>query len=303
MESKVGYAAIMGLLNSGKSSLLNAILGLRFSIVSNKPQTTRKRILGILSEENYQIIFLDTPGILAPKYLLQTKMMEAVHQSTEDADVFVLILDLQSDSEGKLLFENNVVNKIISESKKPKILLLNKIDLCTEEHLKKMLTEFTNRGDFEEIIPISATLETNVSNVVEVIVSHLPEGPKLYPEDVLSDENERFFVSEIIREKILELYKEEIPYSVEVVIQEFKERENSKNYIYAEIFVEKESQRRIVIGKNGGALKKLGSSSRKNIEAFLQKEVFLELRVKIKDKWRNDEKSLKNFGYSKFSNH
>jgi len=235
--------------------------------------------------------------------LLQTKMMEAVQQSTEDADVFVLILDLQSDSEGKLLFENNVVNKIISESKKPKILLLNKIDLCTEEHLKKMLTEFTNRGDFEEIIPISATLETNVSNVVEVIVSHLPEGPKLYPEDVLSDENERFFVSEIIREKILELYKEEIPYSVEVVIQEFKERENSKNYIYAEIFVEKESQRRIVIGKNGGALKKLGSSSRKNIEAFLQKEVFLELRVKIKDKWRNDEKSLKNFGYSKFSNH
>lgn len=301
MSTKTGYVAIIGLPNSGKSTLLNSIFGQKFSIVSNKPQTTRKRVLGIFSEENYQIIFMDNPGILVPKYLLQKKMMESVRQSIEDADVFLLLVDLASDPEGKLLLENSIWQNFIKDTQKPCILILNKIDLSTEEHVKKIVKKFENAGSFKKVIPTSAALGTNVKDVVQTIVEYLPEGPKLYPDDILSDENERFFVSEIIREKILEQYKEEIPYSVEVVVADFKERENGKDYIYSEIFVEKESQRKLLIGKNANAVKKLGESSRKEVEKFLQKEIFLELRVKVKAKWRKDENYLKDFGYSKYS--
>jgi GTPase len=301
MNPKVGYTALIGLPNSGKSTLLNSILGQKFSIVSSKPQTTRKRILGILSEENYQIIFLDTPGILDPKYLLQKKMMEAVQQSIQDADIFLVLLDLKSDPDGKNFMLNDVWNNLIKETGKPTILLLNKIDLTTAEHTKKLVDKFEKKENFKKIIPISAAKGINTQNVINEIVKLLPEGPRLFPADIISDENERFFVSEIIREKILEQYEEEIPYSAEVVIADFKERENAKDYIYAEIFVERESQRKMIIGKNANAIKKLGQNARKDIEEFLQKEVFLELRAKVKEKWRKNEKSLKGFGYSKFS--
>jgi GTPase len=301
MKTKTGYAAIIGLPNSGKSSLLNSFFGQKFSIVSAKPQTTRKRILGILTEENYQIIFLDTPGLLAPKYLLQKKMMEAVQQSIEDADVFVLLADLKFDPEGKLLLENEIWKDLIKKSEKPKILVHNKMDLVSKEQVKNAAQKFGASKDFEKVIFASATLGTNVKEILETIIKFLPEGPKYYPNDIISEDDERFFVSEIIREKILENYKEEIPYSVEVVISDFKERENGKDYIYAEIFVERESQRKVLIGKNAGAVKKLGQSARKDIEEFLQKEVFLELRVKVKEKWRKNEKYIKSFGYSKYS--
>lgn len=298
-KTKTGYAVILGLPNSGKSTLLNALLGQKLSITTAKPQTTRKRILGILSEENYQIIFLDTPGILTPSYLLQEKMMEDVKTSLDDADVIVMIIDVAEDPFGEMLFSKEFVKKNLVKSKKSKLLVLNKVDLITQEKVKELIKYFETHKMFEEIIPISATLNFNIQRVKEEIIHFLPEGPKLFPDDQVTDENERFFVSEIIREKILELYQDEIPYSCEVLIVDFKEREEGKDFISAEIVVEKDSQKAIIIGKGGAAIKKLGQVARESIEGFLQREVFLELRVKVRKKWRSDEYLLKSFGYDK----
>ena len=296
---KAGYVSILGLPNSGKSTLMNSLIGQKLSITTSKPQTTRKRILGILSEKKYQIIFLDTPGILKPGYLLQEKMMEAINQSVKDADVFLIILDIYSDPEGNYILNDSFVNELFKKNKKPKILLINKIDLSSQEFVKNLISKIEKRYRFKKIIPISATLGFNIQEVILTIVDYLPESPKLYPDDMVADENERFFVSEIIREKILELYQEEIPYSTEVLIVDFKEREDKKNLVCAEIIVEKESQKGIVIGKQGTAIKKLGSAARKAVEDFLQKEIYLDLRVKVRKKWRSNENMLKKFGYSK----
>jgi GTPase len=297
-EHKIGYVAILGLPNSGKSTLLNALLGQKLSITTAKPQTTRKRILGILSEENYQIIFLDTPGILSPSYLLQEKMMEDVKTSLDDADVIVLIIDVKEDPLAETLLNQEFVKASIFRSKKPKILVLNKVDLLTQERVTELIKYFETKKIFEEVIPISASMNFNILRVREDIIRFLAEGPKLFPDDQVTDESERFFVSEIIREKILEIYRDEIPYSCEVLIIEFKERETSKHFISAEIVVERDSQKAIIIGKGGTAIKKLGEVSRKSIEEFLQREVFLELRVKVRKKWRSDENLLKSFGYT-----
>jgi len=298
-EHKTGYVAILGLPNSGKSTLLNALLGQKLSITTAKPQTTRKRILGILSEENYQIIFLDTPGILSPSYLLQEKMMEDVKTSLDDADVIVLIIDVKEDPLAETLLNQEFVKEKVFKSKKTRILVLNKVDLLTQEKVTELIKYFEAKKIFEEVIPISASMNFNILRVREEIIRFLPEGQKLFPDDQVTDENERFFVSEIIREKILEIYRDEVPYSCEVLIVEFKERETSKHFISAEIVVERESQKAIIIGKAGAAIKKLGEVSRKSIEEFLQREVFLELRVKVRKKWRNDENLLKSFGYTK----
>ena len=296
---KTGYVAILGLPNSGKSTLLNTLLGQKLSIINSKPQTTRKRILGILSEENHQIIFLDTPGILKPSYLLQEKMMADVKTSLDDADVIILIIDVKEDPSAENLFAQQFVKEFVLNSKKPKLLVLNKIDLIVQDKVNELIKNFESKNIFEEVIPISATADFNVQRVKEGIIRFLPEGPKLFPDEQVTDENERFFVSEIIREKILELYRDEVPYSCEVLIADFKEREEGKNFIRAEIVVEKDSQKAIIIGKGGTAIKKLGQIARKSIEEFLQKEVFLELRVKVRKKWRSDENLLKSFGYSK----
>jgi GTP-binding protein Era len=296
---KTGYVAIIGLPNSGKSTLLNAMLGQKLSIITSKPQTTRKRILGILSEENYQIIFLDTPGILSPSYLLQEKMMDDVDASVKDANILVLINDVFDDPQADILLNHEIVKKFVMNSKKPKLLVINKVDMLNQEKVTELLKQFEKQKLFEEVIPISATADFNIQRVREEIIRFLPEGSKLYPEDQITDENERFFVSEIIREKILELYQDEIPYSCEVLIADFKEREEKKDFISAEIVVERDTQKAIIIGKGGSAIKKLGQVARKSIEDFLQKEVFLELRVKVKKKWRSDENLLKSFGYSK----
>jgi GTP-binding protein Era len=299
MKHITGYVAILGLPNSGKSTLLNSLLGQKLSIITSKPQTTRKRILGILSEESYQIIFLDTPGILSPSYLLQEKMMEDVKTSLDDADVIVLIIDVAEDQFGEMLFSQEFVKDVVLKSKKPKLLVINKVDLTKQEKVNGLLKHFETQKLFEEVIPISASQNFNIQRVKEDIIRLLPEGPKLFPDDQVTDENERFFVSEIIREKILELYRDEVPYSSEVLIIEFKEREEGKNFISAEIIVERDSQKAIIIGKGGIAIKKLGQVARESIEEFLQREVFLELRVKVRKKWRSDENLLKSFGYDK----
>jgi GTP-binding protein Era len=297
MSIKSGYTAILGLPNAGKSTLLNALLGQKLSIVTSKPQTTRKRILGILSSENYQVIFLDTPGIIKPEYLLQEKMMEAVNESLKDADLVILIADVLADGDNML--RNEFIGENILNGRKPVLLLLNKIDLLEQDKVKLLISKYELQGSFKKVIPVSALLNFNIEEVLNSIIESLPEGPKYYPDDIVAEESERFFVSEIVREKIFEFYKEEIPYSTEVIVPEFKEREADKYYILAEIMVEKESQKGIIIGKQGAAIKKLGLEARKDIEDFLQHEVYLDLRVKVRNKWRTDEKQLKSFGYIK----
>ena len=296
---KAGFVAILGLPNSGKSTLLNALLGQKLNIVSDKPQTTRRKILGIHTENNCQIIFVDTPGLLKPHYLLQERMMDAVEASAKDADVIILLQDVQEDFNGEKLLHQEFVNKVLVSLNAPKILLLNKVDLTSQEEIVPLIEKLNSTKLFIKVIPISAKHNFNLTDVLNTIAQLLPEHPKYFPDDELTDENERFFVSEIIREKILEQYSEEIPYSSEVLIADFKERENAKDFIQAYIVIEKESQKAIIIGKEGKAIKKLGETARKSIEEFLQREVFLELRVKVKPKWRKDENMLNIFGYGK----
>lgn len=297
MNTKAGYVTIIGNPNAGKSTLLNAFLGQKLSITSPKPQTTRKRILGILTEENYQVVFLDTPGILKPNYLLQDKMLEIINLSIYDADVLLYLLDLNDDAKGEKLFSTETFLKSLKLKDTKRILAINKIDLANQEIVNKVIEENKSSNLFDEIIPISAIYNTNINTLKEKIIDLLPEGQKFYPDDQVSNENTRFFVSEIIREKIFLLYRDEIPYSSEVVVEEYKERENSKDYISAVILLERGTQKSIVIGKRGEAIKKLSTEARKEIEEFVGKEVFLELRVKEKSNWRKDPKALKSLGY------
>lgn len=297
MDTKCGYVSIIGLPNAGKSTLLNLLLGQKLSITTNKPQTTRKKILGILSEENYQIIFQDTPGILNPEYLLQKKMLEFVHQAVKDADVILLLLDIVNDPNGEKTFSDETVQQVVKNKAWKKILVINKIDQAEQPAVQALSDKFEKEGMFDKIIPISALTGFNKEGVMNNIIEMLPVHPKFYPEDYISDAPEKFYVSEIIREKIFEQYKEEIPYSTEVIIEEFKEQEGRKDLIYASIIVERESQKPILIGKKGDALKKLGQTARADIEAFLERPVFLDIRVKVKDKWRSDARMLKYFGY------
>ncbi|MEW6654211.1 MAG: GTPase Era [Bacteroidota bacterium] len=297
MSHKSGYAAIIGKPNAGKSTLMNAILGEKLSIATSKPQTTRKKILGIHSTENFQIIFLDTPGIMQPEYLLQNRMQEFVFQSAKDADVILFILDIEADPNGTKAFEDVNVQKVLHNNAVPKILLINKIDVSNQAVVEKLSAEVSAKGIFNKVMPISAKNSVNIVSVVDSILEFLPEHPKYYTEDQLSNDNERFFVSEIIREKVFELYREEIPYSTEIEIEEFTEREGRKDYIRAAIIIERESQKPIIIGNKGSTIKKLGKSSREAIESFLQREVFLELFVKVKEKWRSNPNMLNRFGY------
>ena len=299
INTKAGFVSILGLPNAGKSTLMNALLGQKISITTAKPQTTRKRILGILTEENYQVIFLDTPGILEPGYLLQEKMMEAVEQSVRDSDIIFLMLDIHADVQGERTFNDKFISELLEKNTKPKILILNKVDLSNETEVLQLVKKYESTGKFKNVVPVSASLKFNTDTLKHIILELLPEHPKFYPDDIVADATERFFVSEIIREKVFELYKEEIPYSTEVIIYDFKEREGRKDLIQAEIVVERETQKGIIIGKQGNAIKQLGLKAREAIEGFLQREVFLELRVKVRNKWRSDENFLKSSGYTK----
>lgn len=299
MSTRSGFVTIVGKPNVGKSTLMNRLLNEELSIITNKPQTTRKRVLGILSTENYQIIFLDTPGILEPKYLLQEKLSDYITISVKDSDILIFMITIKNLNDTIESFDDERIQKLIADKQKKKILVINKIDLLNQATINEALKKFENLKYFDNVIPISAINSLNVESLLEIIVDNLPLHPKFYPDDQISDEPERFFVSEKIREKILELYHDEIPYSVEVVIEDFKEREKGKDFISAAIIVERASQKPIILGKKGISIKKLGNMARKSIEEFLMREVYLELRVKVKENWRKDNNALKRFGYSK----
>jgi GTP-binding protein Era len=295
-EFRTGYAAIVGEPNVGKSTLVNALVGAKLSIVTNKPQTTRKSVLGILSNDQAQIIFLDTPGVLTPKYLLQEKMVGYVESAIQDADVILLMLDA-TDPTLERLAETPIGD--VRELRKPIILVLNKFDrLIDRNTLLPVAAKFLEMGVFAEVVPTSALHNSNVDILPGLIAKHLPVGPPLYDPEMLSQQPQRFFVSELIREQALKLYQQEIPYSVEVAVVEFKERpEPAKIYISADIVVERDSQKAIVIGKGGESLKKLGARARASIEEFLERPVYLELFVKVRRDWRSSEGRLRSFGY------
>jgi GTPase len=298
MKTKAGFVTIVGKPNVGKSTLMNKLLNEELSIVTNKPQTTRKRVLGILSEEDSQIIFLDTPGILDPKYLMQKKLAEYIEASVKDADIIVFMITLKNLEKEIKIFDDEKMRGFVSAKNRKKILIINKIDLSNEHIVTKAISLFSEMNIFDRIIPISALEGYNIESIHDALIEYLPIHPKYYPDDQLTDEPEKFFVSEKIREKILAIYHDEIPYSVEVVIEEFKERERGKDYISALIIVERDSQKPIILGKKGETIKKLGNAARSSIENFLMREVYLELRVKVSENWRKDENALRRFGYN-----
>lgn len=293
---KAGYVAIVGMPNSGKSTLMNAIMGEKLSIVTPKPQTTRKNVSAILSRDNSQIIFLDTPGILRPRYEMQRSMMRFLTESLEAADIICVIWDLQKDGDNTELLSTRF--DFLPDYKVPKVLILNKVD--TYSNIKEVLPvieKFTKLNIFADIIPISALKAANTATLLEIFEKHLPESEFYHPTDIISTLNERFFVSELIREKVFEMLKEELPYSTEVTVTQFKEREKGKWFISADILVEKQSQKGIMIGKAGAMLKRIGAVARKDIENHLQTEVYLELFVKVRENWREKPNILRNLGY------
>lgn len=295
MEKKIhksGFVNIVGNPNVGKSTLLNALVGKDLSIITSKAQTTRHRILGIVSSEDYQIVFSDTPGIIKPAYKLQESMMDFVAEAMDDADVLLYMVE-----PGMKGLKDETFFKRIEKATIPVLLVINKIDTIPDQKTLEETVEYWH-GQLPkaEIIPVSATERFNVDILLTRIVELLPEGPSYYPEDTLTDKPERFFVNEIIRQKILLNYKKEVPYSVEVETEEFVEDETLIR-IRSIIFVERESQRGILIGHKGGALKKVGTEARLDIEKFFGKKVFLELVVKVDDGWRNNERKLRRYGY------
>ena len=290
---KSGYVAIVGKPNVGKSTLINDFLGCKLSIVTPKPQTTRKKIMGVLTKEEYQIVFYDTPGIMEPKYELQKYMVKEAYEAIEDADV---ILMMAEPFEPPAVKDEELFEKL-SHLNIPVILAINKVDLVEKDSLIPILSAYDKRFKFAEIVPISALKGTNLDLMLNLVVKYLPEGEPFYPEDYMTDYNERFLASEIIREKVFEFYGEEIPYSTTVEIEEFKEREAGKDFIKAIIFVERDSQKGIIIGENGKAIKRVGVIAREEIEKQTGRKVYLELWVKVMEKWRKDKKKMYKLGY------
>lgn len=288
---KSGFVNIIGCPNVGKSTLMNALVGERLSIITSKAQTTRHRIMGIVSGEDYQIVFSDTPGIIKPLYKLQEKMMQFVITAFTDADLFLLITDVFED----IQLEESYLAKL-QKTDTPILLLINKIDVATQEQLEEKLLAWKEKLPQAEIIAISALEKFNIDKIMSRIIEKLPAGNAFYSKEEFTDKSERFFVSEIVREKILLNYKKEIPYSVEVIVNSFKEEEKIIK-IQVDILVERDSQKGIIIGDKGSALKRVGTQARKDMEVFFKKQIFLELFVKVDKDWRSNETRLKNFGY------
>lgn len=276
---------------------MNALVGERMSIITHKPQTTRHRILGILSGEDFQIVFSDTPGIIRdPAYKMHEAMNAFIRLTFEDADLMLFVTDVEEHYEA----EDPVIEQL-RQLEVPLFLVINKTDLATPEKIEAVRRRWTEWVDFTETVPVSALHHANTDHLRQLILQYLPEGPAYFPKDQLTDRTERFFVSEIIREKILELYHQEIPYYAEAVVTAFEETETTAGEalvrIHAEIYVGRRTQKGILIGKGGSAIKKLGTEARKSIEAFLGKKVFLELHVKVKEDWRDSDYMLRQFGY------
>jgi GTP-binding protein Era len=291
MQKKSGFVSIIGIPNAGKSTLLNAVLGQNISIVTPKPQTTRNKIFGIYTRDNVQIVFVDTPGILNPKYKLQQFMKHEIESSFNEADLIVLVVDASKFDDESIAGVYNKYKKEFSEHKL--ICVLNKIDLLKKEEVLTLIGSVSAKYKFDEIVPVSAIKEFNTDTLIKVIVSYLPDSEFYFEADVLTSQPEKFFVSEIVRQNILKLYQDEIPFSVYVDIDEFKEREKGKDFISASIVVERDTQKAIIIGSAGAKIKKLGEHSRKDIEEFLGRKVFIELNVKVRKDWKNDDGFLK----------
>lgn len=293
MAHKAGFVNIIGLPNVGKSTLMNALVGERMSIITPKAQTTRHRILGMVNAEDYQIVFSDTPGYInQPAYKLQKSMNDFVEGALQDADVLMFVTD-----KSQLVEDEKYLSEIIQTAKVPTVVVLNKIDLYQKPELEQLLQSLKERFPKSEILPLTASSGISVKKVLKKLVALLPDSPPYYEKDQLTDRNLRFFVAEIVREKIFLNYTKEIPYSCQVEIEEYKEGEKLDR-IKCIIFVERESQKPILIGNKGDMLKLVGTQARKDIETFIDKKVHLELVVKVKDKWRSNDTTLKKFGYS-----
>jgi GTP-binding protein Era len=287
---KVGFVSIFGKPNAGKSTLLNALMGEKLAIVSHKVQTTRHRIKGILTEKDYQIIFSDTPGIIEPRYKLHEKMMQAVKGSLEDADLAILLIDIKDDWE-----ENDRLFTALHLGA-PAIVVLNKTDEASAGKIEEGKTFFSTRPYCKEVVAVSALKKAHLSTLMDTILQRLPEGTPFFEGDDLTDLPVKFFVGEMIREKIFHQYGDEIPYQTTVLVQEFKEK-STLTKIRADIIVQRESQKGIILGEGGKMIRKLGTDARKDIEAFLDGKVFLELFVKVRPKWRDTDVYLKEYGY------
>jgi GTP-binding protein Era len=292
MSHKAGFVNIIGNPNVGKSTLMNAFVGEKLSIITSKAQTTRHRILGIVNGEDFQVILSDTPGIIKPAYKLQESMMDFVKSAFEDADVLLYMVEI-----GEQELKDETFFKKITNSKIPVLLLLNKIDKSDQEQLEDQVQLWASKVPNAEIIPISALEGFQVKEVFDRIIELLPDSPPFYPKDQLTDKPERFFVNETIREKILIHYKKEIPYAVEIDTEEFFEEEHIIR-MRSVIMVERDTQKGIIIGHKGAALKRVGVEARKDLEKFFGKQVHLELYVKVNKNWRSNQQQLKRFGYN-----
>ena len=288
---KSGFINIIGNPNVGKSTLMNCFMGQKFSIITSKAQTTRHRILGIVNGEDFQLVFSDTPGILKPSYELQDSMMDFVKNALEDADIIIYMLEI-----GETSIKNDQVHKKILNANVPTFILLNKIDLSDQKNLEDQVILWKELYPKAHIYPISALNNFNIDIVLKHLIELIPKSPPYFPKDQLTDKPERFFVNEILREKILLYYNKEIPYSVEVVTEDFKQEDNIIK-IKSVIFVERDSQKGIIIGHKGNALKKIGTKARQGLEVFFGKKIYIELQVKVSKNWRSNSKVLKKFGY------
>jgi len=290
MTHKAGFVSIIGKPNAGKSTLMNALVGEKMSIITPKAQTTRHRIIGILNEPDYQIVFSDTPGVIKPNYALQEAMMSVVQGSLVDADIILLVTDIHEQHD-----ESDIIQRL-QHTDSPVAVLINKIDKSSEEEVNAKIAYWEKTLEPKAVFATSALHGYNVAAVMQFILDHLPEHPPYYDKDALTDKPEKFFVSEIIREKVFKLYDKEIPYSTEIIIVSFKEEDNITR-ISAEIIVERDSQKNILIGKGGSMIKKVGTYARQDIEEFLDQKVFLELFVKVIPDWRKRKNYLQRFGY------
>jgi GTPase len=289
--SKSGFVSILGRPNSGKSTLLNRLVGEKISIVTDKPQTTRRVVRGIVTRPEGQIIFLDTPGIHKPIHRMNERMMKSVRSAMADVDLMLLIVDASAAFGRGDEFALELLNSVSTK----KILLLNKIDQIAKKELLPIMDRYSRLASFEEIVPISALTGENVEEAVKQVFVRLPEGPMFFPTDQITDQPERAIAAEMIREKLIILTEEEMPYSTAVVIDRFEEGERLHR-IFASIFVERDSQKAIVIGKGGQKLKEIGTEARKDLEGFFGRKIFLELHVKVRKNWRDDEETLKSLG-------
>ena len=291
---KAGFVSLIGRPNAGKSTLLNRLVGTKLAIVSDKPQTTRNRILGVRNYDGAQVVFLDTPGIHRPRHRMNVRMVDAAKDAMSEVDVLALVVDApEAGGHG-----DDFVLELTKQSKAPVFLVLNKIDLMKKNRLLPLIDAYSKKASFAEIVPVSAVTGENVDRLERAIIDRLPEGEPLYPADYLTDQPERFFAGEIVREKLLQLTRDEIPFSSAVVVDKFEEpdREGGLLKLYCTIVVDRESQKPIVVGRGGEMVKRIGTAAREDLERFFGTHVFLDLHVRVKAEWREDERVLKDLG-------